>query len=75
MLKNYLKNLSICIYSIHWGYLWFLLWELVCIYAIREMLLDFLNQSVTKINANNRIAKGLTAFKNAVKAPSFAFAA
>jgi len=39
------------------------------------MLLDFLNQSVTTINANNRIAKGLTAFKNAVKAPSFAFAA
>jgi len=29
----------------------------------------------TNINANNRLAKGLAAFKNAVKAPSFALAA
>lgn len=41
-------------------------------YAIREMLLTSFNQSITKINANSRIAKGLSAFKNAVKVPSFA---
>ncbi len=41
-------------------------------YAIREMLLPSFNQSITQINANSRIAKGLAAFKNAVKAPSFA---
>lgn len=32
----------------------------------------FHNQSQTTINAKNRIAKGLAAFRNAVKVPSFA---
>jgi len=41
------------------------------LYAIREMSLPSFNQSKTTINANNRIAAGLNAFKKALT-PSFA---
>ena len=46
----------------------------LCKCAIREMFVPSFNQSQTKINANNRIARGLQAFKSAVT-PSLAFAA
>lgn len=57
------------------GYFWFLLGEYVALVCYPGDVFAFRNQSKTTINANNRIAAGLSAFKNAVKAPSFALAA
>lgn len=55
-----------------WGQFRFLPWELVSLYCyLGDSLLSSTNQQGDKINANNRVAKGLAAFKKAVN-PSFA---
>lgn len=58
-----------------WGYLWILLGYQASVLCYQGGACNFLNQQQANTNANNRVARGLAAFRTAFRTPAFALAA